>query len=136
MNDDTHKQMLRIRGVEVPCETCRGYGVKTYSSGATWRGGMGTTSSEKDVCNACWGSGDANRSWLNLKTCEADAARQIAEQSLKHLCTAAGSNMSVMRPALEELIAELERMARGRKARPPFFVDACLSLVSAIKRGV
>lgn len=49
------------------CPPCHGSGAKVYSSGATWRGGAGTTSYQRDVCDTCWGSGDAQSPNANLR---------------------------------------------------------------------
>ena len=45
--------ILSKRGVEDPCKRCSGFGAYAYSHGATWRGGMGTTSFQHDVCDVC-----------------------------------------------------------------------------------
>lgn len=53
------------------CPRCHGRGYRTYSSGATWRGGMGTTSASRDVCDQCWGSGLSETTGTNLRQVEA-----------------------------------------------------------------
>lgn len=129
--------LLRNRGLsrfDKICAPCGGWGVKWYSSGATWRGGVGTTSSEQDVCNVCWGSGNTDRPWPNLKTLEADTAKLVQERALTLLVDAAGAHSSVMQPAITELVLELQKFAKGRKPRPPFFVELCLSLIRTFKR--
>ena len=45
------------------CSECGGSGYCSYSSTATWRGGVGGQSFTNDVCERCWGSGDASRPW-------------------------------------------------------------------------
>jgi hypothetical protein len=45
------------------CEYCDGWGVRVYPTTATWRGGIGGATPANDVCNRCWGSGDADRAW-------------------------------------------------------------------------
>lgn len=135
-HDEAHALMLDRRDIypEDACGTCGGYGVRTYSSGATWRGGMGTTSSAKDVCNFCWGSGSKSSPWLNLKTFEADRAAEIQRRSLTLLADVAGTNLAVMRPAIDALVEELKRLTRGRKERPPFFIDLCLGLINTFTK--
>lgn len=60
------------RGVgEYPCARCTGLGRRTYGSTATWRGGIGGQAMTPDVCDECWGSGDAMRLGVNLKALEA-----------------------------------------------------------------
>lgn len=58
---------LSMRGVINPCPRCSGLGVRSYGSTSTWRGGPGGQMVTKDICNSCWGSGDAKNHWLNLK---------------------------------------------------------------------
>ncbi len=55
------------RGVYIPCSYCHGLGTRTYGSTATWYGGIGGAAMTTDVCDKCWGSGDASRSWVNLR---------------------------------------------------------------------
>jgi DnaJ-class molecular chaperone len=45
------------------CKDCGGSGYKLYGSTATWRGGVGGQMMIEDVCDKCWGSGDADRPW-------------------------------------------------------------------------
>ena len=59
--------MLQNRGIDDPCPKCSGYGVKVYSSTATWMGGIGGQMITNGVCDECWGSGDANRKWTDLR---------------------------------------------------------------------
>ncbi len=131
----TH-EMLRWRGVETPCPTCGGAGSRGYSGSATWRGGVGTNGGARDVCDVCWGSGDATRPWTDLRTLEATERQRVAEGAASLLARAAGANFSVMRPAVEEIAAELDRLARGRKPRPAFFVEACMGLARTLRAGL
>jgi len=59
-----------LRGVERDelCSDCNGMGVKSYSSTATWRGGVGGQAITSAVCDKCWGSGNKYRAWTNLRT--------------------------------------------------------------------
>lgn len=57
----------RIGEHATPCVGCAGLGVKAYGSTATWRGGIGGQAITNDICDTCWGSGDASRPWLNLR---------------------------------------------------------------------
>ncbi len=61
------RYLRQWRGVDDPCETCQGSGVKVYSSTATWGGGMGGSMMTKDVCDKCWGSGDKHRQGEDLR---------------------------------------------------------------------
>lgn len=49
------------------CQECGGSGVTTYGDTSTWRGGIGGQTITTDVCDKCWGSGDADRPWPNRR---------------------------------------------------------------------
>jgi hypothetical protein len=70
---------MRIRGVKAPCPKCDGFGVRAYASTATWRGGMGGSAITDDVCDSCWGSGDAKRPWTDLRKIQAQFEKMTAE---------------------------------------------------------
>ena len=64
MNFEQAEQwMMEQRCIETKCRRCNGWGVRTYGSTATWRGGAGGMTITSDVCDWCWGSGDDNRKW-------------------------------------------------------------------------
>ena len=58
------------RGVREPCADCGGAGVKMYESTSTWRGGIGGAAMTNDVCDKCWGSGDADSPWYSHREFE------------------------------------------------------------------
>lgn len=64
-----------LRNVVDPCLGCDGLGVKTYGNTSTWRGGIGGSMMTTDVCNRCWGSGDAGRPWPDWRKTEAAIER-------------------------------------------------------------
>lgn len=57
--------MLMYRGIDPDevCKACSGLGVISYGNTSTWRRGVGGNMITMDVCNHCWGSGNANRKW-------------------------------------------------------------------------
>lgn len=60
--------LVRLRGVETLCEKCKGLGSYAYASTATWqRGGAGGQTITLDVCDECWGTGDARRAGADLR---------------------------------------------------------------------
>lgn len=62
------KQYLRTYvGIQNPCPRCLGSGRHAYANTATWRGGVGGSMVTTDICDSCWGSGDKDKSWTNLK---------------------------------------------------------------------
>ena len=108
-------QILRIRGVNSPCDTCAGYGWRQYSHGSTWRGGMGTAAFCADVCDQCWGSGDANRQGMNLRLMEAKRKAWDADQCYQWLASQLGGSLSLIRPRLGQLAELCEKQERRRK---------------------
>lgn len=58
---------LHWRGVMNPCKTCSGSGVRMYGSTSTWHGGPGGQMFTNGVCDRCWGSGEADQPWTNLR---------------------------------------------------------------------
>lgn len=131
-----HEDMLRHRGVETPCEKCAGFGCYVYGSGATWRGGIGTASPCRDVCDSCWGSGNADAAWTDLRRLRDEEAGRVAAAAGELLAQRAGMWLNVMTPAIEALCDELARLQRGRKARPSFFVEACAAVVRTLREAV
>lgn len=70
--DDVYDNMLRWRGIDrgsgdEPCKRCSGSGVAVYGSASTWRGGISGQVITSDVCDKCWGSGNAESPWVNLR---------------------------------------------------------------------
>lgn len=69
LRESFYERMLSLRGLtpEEACKDCQGSGVKSYGNTSTWRGGIGGQMMTSDVCNKCWGSGNNNEPWTNLK---------------------------------------------------------------------
>jgi len=68
----SYNDMLEWRGLSVlngdePCKECGGSGVKVYGDTSTWRHGIGGQMITSDVCDKCWGSGNAKMAWTNLR---------------------------------------------------------------------
>ena len=49
------------------CSVCGGRGKRCYASTSTWKPGIGGQVITEDVCDECWGSGDLDNKWTNLK---------------------------------------------------------------------
>lgn len=49
---------------------CGGSGLKTYGTSGTWRSGSGGMTITQDVCDHCWGSGDADKPWPSHRAFE------------------------------------------------------------------
>jgi hypothetical protein len=54
-----------LDGADTVCTTCDGSGVRAYGSTSTWLGGIGGSMITSDVCDRCWGSGNAQRPWTS-----------------------------------------------------------------------
>lgn len=65
--EEFFKELQTRRNIEVPCLRCNGLGEYMYGSTATWRHGIAGQAMTMGVCDQCWGSGNANRKWLNLR---------------------------------------------------------------------
>lgn len=70
--DTRHERFLEWRGIYTddggkPCKDCSGTGYKAYGSTSTWHGGAGGQAITSAVCDKCWGSGDINNPWTNLR---------------------------------------------------------------------
>lgn len=128
--------ILRRRGVIVPCTRCNGLGWRAYSSGSTWRGGMGTTSIAYDVCDVCWGSGDQHRHGVDLRKLEAEEADRVAFRASTLLADRCGVHLSVLWPALEELAKELDAAGRQRRPRPSGWDAVTRSLARMLREMV
>jgi hypothetical protein len=118
------------------CKTCAGNGWRWYSNTSTWRRGMGGCAMTRDLCDSCWGSGDANQSWTNLQDWRDNDDQRIHEQALKLLAEAAGATFIVCQPAATEIVKELRKLARGRKARPQWFQNMCDALANRIEQAI
>lgn len=113
--DDWLRRALGARGVEQPCERCSGLGRYHYAHGSTWRGGMGVCAFTWDVCDQCWGSGDANRPGADLR--ELEAARKAWDESqvLEYLGKRLGTYLPSIRKRLRRLAELSARESRRRK---------------------
>jgi len=64
------RDIMLHRGIDYEedvCTKCSGWGVKAYGQTCTWHGGVGGNVITSDVCDECWGSGNKNRKWTNLR---------------------------------------------------------------------
>jgi hypothetical protein len=134
--EELRAQFLLWRGVRTPCNRCGGSGVRGYANGATWRGGAGVSVVTRDVCDLCWGSGDADRPFENRKARE-DAVKTEVERRAADLFTRACGVGFIRdrRPGSGELAGELERMSKGRKPRAAGFYETCARLAAVLRRA-
>lgn len=111
----THEEFIRQRGVRRPCFMCRGLGTRWYPSTSTWREGMGGASFTVDVCDKCWGSGDEDRPWLDLRENEKERRAWEAGQCRRWLQQRLGLNYRSLTGAWDALLKVLEKEGRRRK---------------------
>jgi hypothetical protein len=143
--DETAKEMKilrRWRGVVDPCLCCGGTGTRYYNNTSTWRGGIGGASITRDVCDACWGSGDRYRGGVDLRRLRDEEAARVAAAATSALARAAGLNLTVASVAITELAQLLREAAakadRGRNPRRDAlcFAPIARSLASILDKGV
>lgn len=65
--ENYNQSFLDARNISEPCPRCSGLGVTAYGNTSTWRGGIGGSMMTSGICDKCWGSGDKNRPWVNLR---------------------------------------------------------------------
>jgi hypothetical protein len=78
------ERFLHWRGVERPCGRCGGTGSRSYANSTGWRGGAGGQSITTDICDGCWGTGDADDKGVDLRKLErgmADMSRRLSEMA-------------------------------------------------------
>jgi uncharacterized protein YlxW (UPF0749 family) len=133
--------MLQWRGIErengdEPCRGCNGSGVRAYGNTTTWRGGVGGQVITSDVCDKCWGSGNSENVWVNLKSI-ARISRKEAE--LVDVC-------GQLRAEVERLQLQLaacgvvamantpDSAARQRDMHPDYMSASCQDVIRAVDR--
>jgi hypothetical protein len=134
--DECFKEFLHRRGVDIPCSACSGYGVRLYSNTSTWKKGMGGNKCTKDVCNICWGTGDLYNRGLDLEEQRITENARISQRGFDLLAHSIGTSMLSLELPLTELVKELDKLSRGRKTRPEFFINVCMALSRTIKDGI
>ena len=134
--EDEHlKWMRRHRGVVTPCVKCNGFGVRHYGSAATWRGGMACACMQRDVCDHCWGTGDEHVTGVDLRVQINGEDQRVNERAVELIALAACCPFESCKPTVLEVADELDRLARGRKARPRWFDAICTSLAATLRKG-
>lgn len=108
-------EFLRWRGVQNPCLKCGGSGTLIYGSTATWRGGLGGAAMTRGVCDVCWGSGNEERHWMNLRRMEAEENQKIAERASTYLFDRLGIAFKSFRPGILEFLRDLKALGKKRK---------------------
>lgn len=130
--------VLWRRGIEPDevCDKCHGMGVRSYSNTSLWRGGIGGQAISSGICDGCWGSGNKDKPWMNLRTMEVDMRRQIAEQAVDALARSCGASLSpTTTMSIKEIIEQLDLMTRKRKIS--FWTDELANgLANLLRRAI
>jgi hypothetical protein len=135
----TEEDLRQYRGIEgAICTLCDGWGVRFYGSTSTWRGGLGGCAMRHDVCDKCWGSGDMDRSWFNLRNMETHIKQQIAERAVDVLTGSVGAHYKNCIPAVEYIISVLCGIVKPRSEhkRPPYTYSLATSLAKVLQRAI
>lgn len=135
-DDPIYKTFLQWRGVQDPCPRCRGSGLRYYSSTATWHGGMGGSAGTQDVCDLCWGTGDANRHGVDLRAQQNDWNQAVATAAGGYLSWSVGGTLKSTHQGILFLAEELERLSRkrGSAVRPPYVPELASSLAKSLRK--
>lgn len=139
MTELSFASALKRSGVETPCKACQGWGRRWYSHGSTWRGGVGTCSFEQDVCDICWGSGDAGKPFEDRRKLEESCRERLRTATLydwlRRDFAPVGSLDDEARWMLGELLAFLGKLERRRKPAPTFWqVQHIDMMMGALRR--
>jgi len=131
-------EMIRSRGVEDPCRRCRGVGVVMYGSTATWRGGMGGCAMTKDVCDACWGSGDRYRHGVDLRKLRDEENQRVAERAVSELARSCGATFpGTASRAVCLIVGALDKIADKRgKPAADWLPEMARGLANTLRRAM
>lgn len=123
---------LAWRDIAHPCPDCGGSGVKTYSSTALWRRGIGGQAFTNGVCDKCWGSGDSTRPWVDLRKLEETFDERVRGAAEAYITGRAGSRYYPK--VVFQLVAELlESQTRKRKGVSIEYKQVCQRLADAVR---
>lgn len=86
-----------------------------------------------DVCDECWGSGDKNRPWTDLRKMRDNEEEKIRIAAGNFLADKIGANFISVKQALEEVAIELEKLSRGRKQKAQWFYQTCELLAKSLR---
>lgn len=139
MSDDREqhfREFLDHRGVETPCIRCSGLGVRAYGSTATWRGGIGGQMITSDVCDRCWGSGDEQRRWTDLRAIRERVEQEIAARAVTAIANSCGASFSSSRESVLEIIEALDTLSRKRKLRDRWTPTMAKDLADLLRRAI
>lgn len=120
--EEWYRWALEWRCVDEPCKACGGAGNRAYGSTATWRGGIGGQAITSDVCDSCWGTGDAHRKGADLRVLMRQQMAWDADQCAQWLARQSGIGLGLFKESAAHIVAALRKESRRRK--PPDGVQA------------
>jgi hypothetical protein len=80
-----------------------------------WMGGMGGASMTPGVCDKCWGSGDREHPWANLKAMRNSEEARIRKGVEEWLSNRLGVNLNQQREMLKRIADVVEKESSRRK---------------------
>jgi len=148
--DSRHKRFLEWRGILENeyddgkcCKGCSGTGYKVYGSTSTWSGGIGGQQITSGICDKCWGSGDINNPWTNLRyigglkhqlsEAKAEVERLQVEECCVDPCYFEHSNAQARQEAARECYVIAQDILVKAMERDNFIGDAMDDLLDEIK---
>lgn len=128
-------EFIRLRGVWNKCECCHGFGARLYSTTATWRGGIGGQAFTYDVCDHCWGSGDEDNRWEDLRELRDERRKKQAAASFDFISNRCGLTLGMLEEEANNVLTVLDREANKRNTSRMLKIlrDAIRETVAAAK---
>jgi hypothetical protein len=122
MPTDEHELRARRHIEGTICKACHGWGGIWYPNTATWRrGGFSGQAFTWDVCDTCWGSGDSDATWTDLRKLRDEEAQRVNDAAANLLAGDCGQGLRSLRNAQLALADIIE--ALGKKRKLPQGVD-------------
>jgi hypothetical protein len=125
------------------CAQCGGWGTYLYPDSGTWRdAGIVCHAFTPDVCDECWGSGDALHPGADLRKMEAAMEAEVRRRALTLWLDALGTEYAKgrgawLRPAIERICILLETAAIRRRidSPPPYYFNRLAKRLAEHIRG-
>jgi len=133
-----YQRMLQLRNINVDsvCVICHGYGTRVYSNTSTWRGGIGGQAMTTGICDQCWGSGDREHPWTDLRTLNERTNEQVAERAVDALAHSCGATFETSKGSVQQIIDHLDALTRKRKVDGIWTVPLVNGLANILRRAI
>lgn len=104
-----------------PCHKCNGHGWRNYGNTSTWTGGIGGQAITGGLCDECWGSGDDDVHFTDLRKMREGYELRIKEASINSFLKSYGLGFSQFRGVIPSVVDAIEKLKRKRKPTPDFW---------------